>query len=193
MLIGSDFYQCNALELAQKLLGKKLRYEKIELRITEVEAYMGPDDSACHTAKGKTPRNEPMWGPSGRLYIYLCYGMHQMVNIVAGNHDGQAVLIRSCEPIKGLVEIEKRRGNKKGPVLLTGPGKIGQVLAVDQSFNHHPLYRKGGISLHNAPEVKEILRAKRVGIDYAKPKDRDALYRLAVADSAWVSQRKGFK
>ena len=191
-LLPQSFYRRDAREVARELLGKRLRHGPVVLEITEVEAYVWPDDSACHNRFGKTERTAVMFGPPGRAYVYLCYGLHQMLNVVTNEVDeGAAVLIRSCAPVDGLDEIEARRGGKRGPVLLTGPGKVGQALGVDTSFSGHPLYRRGGLEVHDGPAPAAILAGKRVGIDYARPEHRDAPWRYAIADSPWVSQRAG--
>ena len=183
-----------ALAAAPWLLGKHLRHGPVTLRITEVEAYCGPSDSAAHTAMGRTPRNAPMWGPAGHVYIYLCYGIHQMVNVVCGPVDtGEAVLIRACEVVSGLETVTTRRGGKSGPVLLTGPGKVGQALGVTTALSGVDLLDGEGLELLDAPRVDDILVGPRVGIDYARPEHRDALWRFAVAGTRWVSQRKNLR
>ena len=179
-----------ALVSAPFLLGKHLLHGPVRLRITEVEAYCGLTDSAAHTAKGRTPRNAPMWGASGHAYIYLCYGIHQMVNIVCGPVDaGEAVLIRACEVVEGLDLIQKRRGGKTGPVLLTGPGKVGQALGVTTIQSGADLLAAGGLCLVDAVSDHVVLTGPRVGIDYAEPADRDAPWRFAIAGTRWVSRR----
>ncbi|XP_060177296.1 DNA-3-methyladenine glycosylase isoform X3 [Lycium barbarum] len=124
-ILTQNFYQIDALDLAPRLLGKFLRRDDVVLQITEVEAYR-PNDSACHGRFGKTARTAPVFGPGGHAYVYLCYGLHMMLNIVADKDGvGAAVLIRSCAPISGLGTIQQRRGLKtEKPVLLAGPGKI---------------------------------------------------------------------
>ncbi|XP_012569260.1 uncharacterized protein [Cicer arietinum] len=119
-----EFFQIDALDLAPRLLGKFLRRDDVVLQITEVEAYR-PNDSACHGRFGITPRTAPVFGPGGHAYVYLCYGLHMMLNIVADKEGaGAAVLVRSCAPISGLDVIQQRRGQKTDkPILLTGPGK----------------------------------------------------------------------
>jgi DNA-3-methyladenine glycosylase len=82
--LARAFYARDALTVARALLGKQLRRGRVVLRITEVEAYRHPDDSASHCRMGKTPRNAPMWGPPGHAYVYLCYGIHQLLNLVCG-------------------------------------------------------------------------------------------------------------
>lgn len=161
------------------------------MRITEVEAYCGPSDSAAHTRSGRTARNAPMWGPAGRAYVYLCYGLHTMLNVVTGPlGSGTAVLIRACEPVAGEDVIRARRGGRSGPISLTGPGKIGAALALDTSFSHHPLTEPGGLVALVGVPPSAVLVGPRVGIDYATPADRDAPLRYAVAGTPWVSARR---
>lgn len=187
------FYDREPLAVAPELLGKVLVKDGIRLRITEVEAYCGPDDTAAHSRMGQTARNAPMWGPPGRVYMYVCYGIHQMLNIVTqGPARATAILVRACEPADdaSLALVSQRRGGKEGPVLLTGPGKVGQALALDTSWSHHPLFEAGGLELHEGPAPPGILTGARIGIDYAEPSDRDAPWRFAAAETRWVSHLK---
>lgn len=186
-----SFLARDVLEVAPDLLGRYLRHEGVVLRITEVEAYRWPGDTACHARSGRTPRNAPLWGPPGRVYVYLCYGLHNMLNIVTGD-DGsaQAVLVRACEPVAGLSEIRRRRGGKSGPVLLTGPGKVGQALDLDTSWSNHALTRPGGLTLHEGSPPARIVVGPRVGIDYAEPEHRALPWRFAEAQSAWVTRAR---
>ncbi len=192
--LPQSFYAADAVTVAEALLGKLLRRDDVLLRITEVEAYAFPDDSANHCRMGRTPRNEPMWGPPGHAYVYLCYGMHNMLNLVTNSEgEGAAVLIRSCEPVSGLATIAQRRGRVRGPATLTGPGKVGAALALDTGWSGHPLYQRGGLVVLDAPAPAAILCGPRVGIDYADERDRLAPWRFAVADSPWVSQPKSLR
>lgn len=176
-------------EVAAGLLGAVLRHGEVALRITEVEAYGGPADSASHARFDAAGRSAPMFGPPGRAYVYLCYGLHNMFNVVTGPAgSASAVLVRSAEPVSGMEKILERRGHKRGPVLLTGPGKVGQALAVDPSWSGHPLYRGGGLTVHAGPPPREILVGPRVGIDYAQDLDRTRAWRFAAAHSDWVTQ-----
>eukprot|EP00850_Spirogloea_muscicola_P004014 SM000017S02754 [mRNA] locus=s17:84914:87644:- [translate_table: standard] len=124
-ILRQDFYCRDAVDLAPCLLGKLLRRGSVVLRITEVEAYR-PNDTACHARFGLTKRTAPLFGEAGRAYVYLCYGLHQMLNVVCdAPGTGAAVLIRACEPVLGLEAIKQRRGlHTDKPVLLTGPGKV---------------------------------------------------------------------
>lgn len=178
--------------VSRALLGCRIQRGEVVLRITEVEAYGGPEDSASHARFGRTERNAAMWGPGGRAYVYLCYGIHNMLNIAA-DRDGRpsAILIRACEPVEGLAEILARRGaSKAGPDLLAGPGKVGAALGLDTSWSHHPLYRKGELMLLEGEPPDAIASGPRVGIDYAAAEDRDRAWRFAIAGNRAVTQRK---
>lgn len=192
-LLPKAFYDRDVVEVARDLLGKRVRHGDVTLRITEVEAY-DQFDSACHAFGGVTKRNAPLWGPAGRAYVYLCYGLHNMLNFVTSAEGrAAAVLVRSCEPVEGLETVQRRRGDKRGPVLLTGPGKVGQALALDTSWSTHPLFRRGGLSVHEGEPERAVLVGPRVGIDYAQPAHRELPWRFAVADSPWVTQAKSLR
>jgi len=181
-LIPQNFYIRPVELVAPDLLGKLLCGSGVVLRITEVEAYGGPEDSASHCRFGKTPRNAPMWGVGGYCYIYLCYGIHQMLNIVTGNiGSGAAVLIRACEVTRGYQRAAERRKIKHitpGLPLCDGPGKVTQALAIDRSYNNHPLFESGGLELRDGTPPVSIERTERIGIDYASESDRSALLRF---------------
>ena len=189
-LLPKRFYERDALDVARDLLGKHLRKDGITLRITETEAYRWPDDSANHCYKGRTNRNAPMFGPAGHTYVYLCYGIHSLLNIVTNSKgEGAAVLIRACDIVTGESEVSQRCKLKFGPELLNGPGKVGQALAVTPDWSNHCVYKKGGLEIHDAPLVTSISHGPRVGIDYASAKDVAALYRFGITESKWVSKR----
>ncbi len=160
-----EFFRADALTLAPALVGKLLvrRFpdgsEKC-LRITETEAYRGVEDTACHAHKGKTKRAETLWRDGGTIYVYLCYGMHEMLNIVSGREDEpQAVLIRCCEGFEG-------------------PGKLTKELSVDRSFNGLDILSCGGLRIGDDGREVNIIQLPRVGIAYAEPADREALWRF---------------
>lgn len=132
-------------------------------RITEVEAYDGPHDEACHAHKGLTTRTEVMFGPAGYWYVYLCYGVHWMLNIVTGPQNyPAAVLIRGVEGIKG-------------------PGRLTKLLQINKEFNAMAADRESRLWLeHNPiPYHLKIERRPRIGIDYAGPVWREILYNLS--------------
>ena len=180
---------------ARALLGALLVREGVTLRITEVEAYGGPGDSASHARHGRTPRNAPMWGPPGHAYLYFCYGMHWMLNVVTGP-EGQAtaVLIRGAEVMSGLDEVLRRRkAAKASPGLCTGPGKVAQALGLDRSFDGHDLLAPGGLELRPGTPPQTILAGPRLGIGFATAADQARPWRFADGDSLAVLQRKALK
>jgi DNA-3-methyladenine glycosylase len=196
------FFARDVLEVAPALLGQLLCRDEVVLRITEVEAYRWPGDTACHARSGPTQRNAPLWGPPGRAYVYLIYGIHSLLNVVTGAEgEAQAVLVRACEPVEGLSLVQARRGGQSqsqtrsqsrsqtGPVLLAGPGKVGQALALDREWSGHPMYRPGGLMLCPGPAPAAIAVGPRVGIDYAEPEHQRLPWRFADAASPWVTKR----
>lgn len=187
-LIPQSFYLRPVETVAVDLLGQCLVQDEVVLRITEVEAYGGPEDSASHCRFGRTLRNAPMWEAGGLSYLYLCYGIHWMLNVVTGPADsGAAVLIRACEVLQGQALVQDRRGRTG---LLDGPGKVGQALGLDARLNALPLYRRGALELREGASPSEILTGARVGVDFASPEDREAPWRFAAGGSASVSHRK---
>ena len=189
--LAQSFFDRPVVELAIALLGCRIKRGPVVLRITEVEAYAGPDDSASHARFGPTPRNAVMWGPPGRCYVYLCYGIHNMFNITAESGAAAAVLVRSCEAVAGHELIRARRGGLTGPTSLAGPGKVGAALALDPAWSGHALYRAGGVSVRLGDVPGQILAGPRVGIDFATKLDRERAWRFAAGDSAAVSHRRG--
>ena len=187
-LIRERFYARDADVVAPDLLGMLLCRDGVVLRITEVEAYRWPGDTACHARHGRTARNDALWGPPGCAYVYLCYGLHHMLNLVTGR-DGEAgaVLVRAAEPVAGLATVRARRGGGTGPSLLAGPGRLGAALALDLRVNHQRLYRRGGLELRRGAAPAAILSGPRIGIDYAEPAHRTLPWRFAAAGSRWIS------
>lgn len=192
-LLPRDFYLRPCAEVARDLLGRHLARGSVVLRITEVEAYLGPEDSASHARAGRTARNAPMWEAGGLTYVYLCYGIHWMLNVGAeGEGRAAAILIRACEPVAGLPVIRRRRGiASEGPALLAGPGKVAQALGLGGAYSGHALFAAGGLELREGTPVSGILTGPRVGIDYAAAADRDAPLRFAAAGTRWVTAPKG--
>ena len=191
LILPPRFYLRPVEEVAVDLLGRHLRLGGVTLRITEVEAYGGQEDTASHARSGRTPRNAPMWEEGGRAYVYFCYGMHHMLNVVTGPAGrAEAVLIRSCEPMAGLETVLARRGGLAGPALLTGPGKVAQALGVDLTFTGRRFGEAGGLELLAGEPPGTALQGTRVGVDFASPEDRERGWRFAVSGSPWVSQRR---
>lgn len=178
-LIPQGFFLRSAEEVAADLLGRHVVALDVTLRIVEVEAYGGPEDSASHCRHGRTPRNAPMWGPGGHAYVYLCYGLHWMLNVVVGESDqGGAVLIRACEVAAGRDRVRERRGQGPERGLVSGPGKVGQALGLYGGFNGHPLFREGPLELREGEPTPGIHRTPRIGIGFATPADQEALRRF---------------
>lgn len=152
--IGKDFFSRDTLDAAPELVGKILVHRlpdgtELRERIAETEAYRGEEDLACHASKGRTPRTELLYGESGIIYIYLCYGMHWLMNIITGEKDfPQGVLIRAG-------------------VNHNGPAKLTKALKIDGSCNGSPIYGNSEIWIEDDGFVPELKKAPRVGIDYA--------------------------
>lgn len=191
-MIPQAFFLRPVAEVARELLGCHLVSGEVALRITEVEAYGGPEDSASHCRHGRTQRNAPMWGPGGHAYVYFCYGVHWMLNLVTGPEgEGAAVLIRGCEVVAGLDVVRERRGGRRDRHLLSGPGKVGQALAVQVGLSRHPLYRLGGLELRQGTSPEFIWATPRIGIGFASPGDQAALLRFLAVTEATPAVDKG--
>ncbi len=189
-LLPRSFYARDVVTVARALLGQHIRRGAVELRITEVEAYRWPGDTACHARSGRTARNAALWDPGGHAYVYLCYGLHNMLNIVAGAEgEAAAVLVRSCEVIAGHAVVARRRGTGPSATWLAGPGKVGQALALDPSWSHTPLFADAGLAVLAAAGAANVLVGPRVGIDYALPQHRALPWRFADAESVAVTRR----
>ncbi len=154
MRLTSDFYLQDALIVGPKLVGKflvrKFKNGKIlKYQITEVEVYRGEEDTACHARFGKTKRSEILYKEGGLAYVYLCYGIHHLFNIVTSKkNDPQAVLIRAVEGFEG-------------------PGKLTKVLKINMSFNGLNLTTSKKIWIESDEKDYKYITDKRVGIDYA--------------------------
>jgi DNA-3-methyladenine glycosylase len=170
MKLDKDFYSKRAPEMAPSLIGKLLCRKicdnsgerVIKLRITETECYFGEEDTACHAHKGKTERTKVMYHSGGVAYIYLCYGIHSLLNIVSGPEDfPEAVLIRGVEGYDG-------------------PGKLTKVLAIDRSLNGEDLIASDKLWLEDDGFSAEYTVGKRIGIDYATEEYRNILWRYTM-------------
>jgi DNA-3-methyladenine glycosylase len=189
MALDRKFYNRDTLKVARDLLGKKLvrNIYGTELSgiIAETEAYCGPKDSACHAHRGKTLRNAVMFGPPGCAYVYFTYGMHYLLNLVTEEEGNPcAVLVRSILPLTGLAEMQARR-KRRGKDLTNGPAKLCQALAIDKSFNGWNLTQGHQLWVEPYQDVsaERISATPRVGIDYACPDDREALWRFVLNPS----------
>jgi DNA-3-methyladenine glycosylase len=189
-----SFFARDSATVARALVGQRLvrRFDEgvVVARITEVEAYCGPLDTASHARHGKTSRNAPIWGAPGHVYMYLCYGIHMMLNLVAGSEgSGQAILVRAAEVLEGeALVVERRSVPMATPELLAGPGRLAQGLALDLAFNFHDVCAPGALEVR-AGEPVDVVVGPRVGVDYADARDRKAPLRFGLAGSRAVTKR----
>ena len=161
-----EFYHRPCLDVARDLVGKILVHrvdgQNLCLRITETEAYCGEYDTACHANKGRTKRTEVMYQKAGTIYIYLCYGIHWMLNIVTGEeNEPEAVLIRACE------------GKSNGP------GKLTKALGITGSLNRDSILGDE-LWIEDDGFQCAVTTAKRVGIGYASAEDQERLWRFCL-------------
>lgn len=168
-IVEGTFFNCPTLEAAEKTLGLILCRQHPDgavnrQMITEVEAYDGPEDKACHAHKGLTPRTQIMFGPSGFWYIYLCYGVHWMLNIITGDVGYPAALL-----IRGTADIN-------------GPGRLTKNLQIDKTFNTLSIdpISKLWIEYNPIPQNFKIERTPRIGIEYAGPIWSKKPYRFVI-------------
>ncbi len=195
--LSTNFYTRDLLTVAINLLGKilvKKTSKKIFAgKIVEVEAYDGSTDEAAHTFRGKTKRNEIMFGEGGFFYVYFTYGAHFCCNVVTGKKNkGTAVLLRALEPIEGIEEMSMNRFghyllNEKEKINLTnGPGKLCKAFNIDRSFNGVDL-TGNEIFLLTQPKVPamNIVTTKRIGIS----KSVNLPWRFYIKDNPFVSRK----
>lgn len=188
--IGKDFYMRDALTVARELPGKFLVSVTPDGvcsgRIVETEAYMGPDDKAAHSCRGKTPRTEVLFGDGGRAYVYLIYGMYCCLNISTNVQDmPECVLIRALLPLEGTELMMKRRKTDKLTSLCSGPGKLCAALGIGRENNGEDLCGER-LYLLDDGFVPDLKTAKRVNIDYAG-EAADYEWRFYVDGSKFVS------
>ena len=161
--LSQAFFDQNAVELAPQLLGQILCRQTpdgiLRLPITETEAYYTEADTACHAHKGRTKRTEILYHRGGCAYIYLCYGIHHLLNVVCGEEDvPQAVLIR-------------------GAGQYDGPGKLTRALQIDMALNSADFMTSDELWLEQGA-VLPYTQTPRIGIQYADEADRNALWRF---------------
>ena len=157
-------------------------------RIVETEAYVGPDDKACHASRGRTARTETMFGPAGHAYVYFIYGFYHCLNIVTEAKDfPSAVLIRAVEPLDGIELMKFRRRTEKLHNLASGPGKLCQAFAIDRSLNGADICGKILYVEDRGEPPPKILARPRIGVDYAG-KWKHKPWRFLVRGSEFVSR-----
>jgi DNA-3-methyladenine glycosylase len=177
-VVGRGFYQRPTPEVARSLLGTIVVRDDgdavVAIRITETEAYLGPDDRAAHTWGGRrTPRVRSMWGDVGHAYVYLIYGIHHCLNLVTGGPNrGEAVLIRGGRVVTGDDAVAERRGRRRAQRRWTdGPGKLCQALAITREDDGIDVCRRGAglwlVDDGRKPAPRSVAVTPRIGVDYA--------------------------
>lgn len=189
MKLPLEFYLRNdAVEVGQELLGKVLCSKQngqiTKAVITETEAYAGINDKASHAYGGRrTARTKPMYGQGGTAYVYLCYGIHHLFNVVAGDVDVPlAILIRAAEPVEGIDTMQQRRKKPgTGKLVLAGPGTLSQALGITTELTGASLLEdQVWIEDQQIPvTTQDIIVGRRVGIDYAE-EDAKRSYRFRI-------------
>jgi len=173
--LTASFFQRDVLQVAPELLGKYLvrQYDNGEIlryRITDVEVYRGEEDKACHASKGRTPRTETLYSEGGKIYVYLIYGMHWLLNFVTGKKDEpQGIMIRAVEGIYG-------------------PGRVGKALQLDLSFRGESAEGES-LWIEDFGEKPEYTNAPRVGIDYAE-EWKDIPWRFLIKEEPTKKSKK---
>jgi DNA-3-methyladenine glycosylase len=194
--LGIDFYQrTNVLQIAKELLGKLLvtKWNGLETsgRIVEVEAYNGAIDRASHASGGRrTTRNEIMYAEGGVAYVYLCYGIHHLFNVVTNKKETpHAILIRALEPVKGIeVMLERTQKKQLDNSLTRGPGNVSKALGIFTKHTGESLLSK---TLYIAQDdfhwsKKDLASSPRIGVDYAG-EDAKLPYRFFIKGNPFVS------
>ncbi len=194
----SFYRRGDVLLIAKELLGKVLvtKFDGLETtgRVVEVEAYAGMPDKASHAYSGRrTARNEIMYAAGGVSYVYLCYGIHHLFNVVTNNKEvPHAILVRALEPLQGIDIMLSRTGKRKPDYTLTkGPGNLSKAMGIQTIHTGCSLLSKEIFITDDgfAYSKKEIASSPRIGVDYA---GKDALlpYRFFIRDNPFVSGKK---
>ncbi len=182
-LIRRAFFDRSVHAVAPDLIGASLFIDGVGGRVVEVEAYHHTDPAA-HSYGGRTERNAVMFGPPGYAYVYRSYGIHWCLNFVCeGEGSASAVLIRALEPMAGIPLMRRRRGLKDERLLCSGPGKLGEALAITRAQNGLPL-DKPPFELQARTEPVKILVGPRIGISRAA----DMPWRYGLKGSPFLSK-----
>ncbi|MEJ5991931.1 DNA-3-methyladenine glycosylase [Ramlibacter sp. PS3R-8] len=179
----ADFEE-DAPVVAQALIGAVLLVDGVGGRIVETEAY-DREDPASHSHSGPTPRNQAMFGPPGRAYVYRSYGIHWCLNFVCREDGhGAGVLIRAIEPLHGIEVMRERRGLQEVKLLCAGPGRVGQALGIVHAFNGQRLDQKP-FEVRASEGRHDVVIGPRIGISKAA----DVPWRFGLAGSPFLSRR----
>jgi DNA-3-methyladenine glycosylase len=180
-----EFFERSVHDVARELVGCSLFYEGCGGTIVETESYER-NDPACHAYVGLTPRTATLFGPAGRAYVYLSYGIHSLLNAVAEPEgEAAAVLIRALEPTAGIDEMRDRRGELPDLELCSGPGKLTEALGIGLEDNGADLTRDPFLLLPpEAGSASTVVTGPRVGISKAVERP----WRFCAAGSPYVSR-----
>ena len=185
----SDILNLPVEQAAKKVLGatieRRINGAALSAKIVEVEAY-NQSDAASHAVSGPTGRAKTMFGPAGKLYVYLSYGIHSCCNVTVGEvGEGAGLLIRAVEPLSGEDIMIKNRHGIDGKHITNGPGKVCQALDIDRSFDDHDL-SKEPIKLFLSDQLPddEIIQTTRIGISKAI----DTPWRFYIKGNQYVSK-----
>jgi DNA-3-methyladenine glycosylase len=183
--LGAAFFDRSVHLVARELIGCRLFFEGCGGVIVETESYER-DDPACHAYVGLTERTATLFGPPGRAYVYLSYGIHSLLNAVAEPEgEAAAVLIRALEPTAGIEAMRERRGARADRDLCSGPGKLTEALGVGLEHNGADLWRDPFLLLPPEPGWEgEVLAGPRVGISKATERP----WRFGAAGNPHVSR-----
>jgi DNA-3-methyladenine glycosylase len=183
--LDREFFERSVHAVARDLIGCRLFHEGRGGVIVETESYER-DDPACHAYVGLTARTEVLFGPPGRAYVYLSYGIHSLLNVVAEPEgEAAAVLVRALEPTAGLEEMRSRRGSRPDAELCSGPGKLTEALGVGLDRNGADLTADPLSLLPPGPEWRgKVVTGPRIGITKAVERP----WRFCAAGSPFVSR-----
>lgn len=183
--LNKNYFLRDTKKVAEDLIGSLLVRNAddtvLKGMIVETEAYYGENDPASHASNGKTDRNEIMYGEPGYFYVYLCYGMYYLLNVVTEEKGVPgAVLIRSVKPVKGIEKLKKNRGRDED--ITNGPGKLTEAFEVDKNFNGVDV--SGDLLYFERQNIDyDIGKSSRVGIKEGK----DRLLRFYLKGSSYIS------
>jgi len=194
----SFYWDMHVTDVAKSLLGKLLItnfHQQLTIgRIVETEAYNGVEDRASHAFGGRyTPRTKTMYARGGCAYVYLCYGIHEMFNVVTGSENTpHAILIRAIEPVTGIAIMQQRMGKNKADYSIgRGPGNVTKALGIHRQHNGRLLAEMDLYIADDGFKVlpTDIVITQRIGVDYA---GEDALlpYRFFLKNNPYVSGKK---
>jgi len=177
--IGIEFFAGNTIEVAQKILGKKMTFGECSGIIVEAEAYR--DDPASHGIR-KSEKTRLLRETYGRVYVYMIYGVHLCLNITTEKHGTGAVLIRAVEPVEGIAIMKQRRKCENVYRLANGPGKLCQAFGITMDLHGKPV--GGELRLFEAVKSPPVAKTRRIGISKATELE----WRFFVKDSRFVSR-----